>query len=234
MIKIPLDNNPGKVKGFRLWMLLLNLFPLLHFFIIISLLFLPYQWQFRLILITSTLYLLPPFLARIILKIFKFHSSQFNENSSGFLVWWGLSCLQSLFVRFNFLEELLRIFPGIYSFWLRLWGAHIGRLTYWAPGTIILDRSFLDIGDDVVLGAGVRLNSHVFQRDEKGTGHLILSNIIIGNRCLIGGYSLLTAGTEICDDEKTRAFLICLPFSCWKNGKCKHKHQKNSILDKKQ
>jgi hypothetical protein len=30
---------------------------------------------------------------------------------------------------------------------------------------------------------------------------------------------MLTAGTEIADDEATRAFLISPPFSRWKDGK---------------
>jgi hypothetical protein len=35
---------------------------------------------------------------------------------------------------------------------------------------------------------------------------------------LIGGYSLLTAGTEIAPGECTKAFLISPPFSKWKGG----------------
>jgi hypothetical protein len=41
----------------------------------------------------------------------------------------------------------------------------------------------------------------------------------IGDDAMIGGYSLLTAGTEIAAGEATRAFLISPPFSKWKNGK---------------
>jgi hypothetical protein len=40
----------------------------------------------------------------------------------------------------------------------------------------------------------------------------------IGDRVVVGGYSLLTAGTVIAPDECTRAFLISPPFSKWKNG----------------
>jgi hypothetical protein len=36
---------------------------------------------------------------------------------------------------------------------------------------------------------------------------------------MVGGYSLLTAGTEIVSDESTRAFLVSPPFSVWKEGK---------------
>jgi len=103
--------------------------------------------------------------------------------------------------------------PGVYSLWLRLWGSRVGKLTYWAPGTVILDRGFLDIGDNVVFGAGVRLNPHVMEND------LRLARVKIGDGAMIGGYSLLTAGTEIAAGEATRAFLISPPFSKWENGK---------------
>ena len=114
------------------------------------------------------------------------------------------------------LEETLRLIPGLYSLWLRGWGSRIGKLTYWAPRTVILDRGFLDLGDHVILGAGVRLNPHVIERDPEPT--LRLAPIKIGDGAMIGGYSLLTAGTEIAAGEATRAFLISPPFSRWKNG----------------
>ena len=126
---------------------------------------------------------------------------------------------QMLFNRFPMLEEALRIIPGVYSTWLRLWGARVGRLTYWAPGMRILDRSFLDIGDHVVFGAGVRLNPHVIVKNSSGEQELLLAPIRIGDRASIGGYALLTAGTEIAADEATRACLISPPFSKWSDGK---------------
>lgn len=113
----------------------------------------------------------------------------------------------------------MRLVPGLYSPWLRLWGARIGRLTYWSAGTLLTDRSFLSIGDDVVFGAGVRLNSHVITKGADGKLELLLAPIKIGDRVVVGGYSLLTAGTELSPDEATRAFLISPPFSVWKAGK---------------
>ena len=83
---------------------------------------------------------------------------------------------------------------------------------------VISDRSFLDIGDDVVFGAGVRLNAHVLTKDE-GRPLLYLATIHIGSRTIVGGYSLLTAGTAISEDEVVRAFLVSPPFSAWKDGK---------------
>ena len=112
----------------------------------------------------------------------------------------------------------MRLVPGLYGLWLRLWGARVGRLIYWGAGLNILDRSFVQIGNGVIFGAGVRLNPHVLARNQNGELELILATVVIGKEALIGGYSLLTAGTEIAPGECTRAFLISPPFSKWKDG----------------
>lgn len=214
-----MSTTSKQVHGFRLWMLVLNTIPLLHLISVLALLFLPLSLPMRGLIATAVLYLLPPLLARIVLMWLPIRSTRINTGSREFLVWWGLANLQALFVRFAFLEELLRLIPGVYSLWLRLWGAKLGRLIYWAPGTIILDRSFLNIGDGVVFGAGVRLNPHVIAADSTNAEKLLLADIVIGSNCVIGGYSLLTAGTEIDAGEKTRAFLVSPPFSFWKEGR---------------
>ena len=73
-----------------------------------------------------------------------------------FFTWWLLLNLQVVFCRFSFLEELLRMVPGLYSAWLRLWGSRIGRLTYWAAGTAVLERQFLERQGTVSLAATMR------------------------------------------------------------------------------
>ena len=108
--------------------------------------------------------------------------------------------------------------PGLYGTWLRLWGARVGKLIYWGAGLRILDRSFVAIGNGVIFGATVRLNPHVLARSKTGEVELILATITIGDESLIGGYSLLAAGSEIAPGECTRAFLISPPFSKWKDG----------------
>ncbi len=165
------------------------------------------------------LYLPPPLAARVVLRLRPIRSQRIAAGSGDFLTWWALACLQTLFARFPVLEEALRLVPGAYSAWLRLWGARIGRLTYWAPGVAILDRSFLRIGDDVVFGAGVRLNPHVIAEDATGATELLLADVVIGDGCVVGGYSLLTAGTELRPGERSRAMLASPPFSVWAGGR---------------
>lgn len=189
-------------------MLLLNLVPLLHAAATVGCVLSPYPW-----LAPAVLYLAPLVPGRLLRESLRKVPAEIAIGSPAFLRWWACFQCQVLFLRFPALEELLRLVPGAYSLWLRLWGSRVGRLTYWAPGTIILDRGFLEIGDHVVFGAGVRLNPHVMARD------LSLAPVKIGDGAMIGGYSLLTAGTEIAAGEATRAFLISPPFSLWKDAK---------------
>ena len=203
----------------RALMLLLNFVPLLHLLGIVLLLGVNLSWAWRISLALALLYLAPAILARMLLLIVPIQPGKIPLASRSFFVWWFLFQLQVIFCRLPALEEAMRLVPGLYSQWLRLWGSHIGRLTYWSAGTLITDRSFLEIGDNVVFGAGVRLNAHVLTRGAVGQVELLLAPVNIGDRSIIGGYSLLTAGTRIAADEVTRAFLVSPPFSAWEKGK---------------
>ena len=212
--------KPAAAGWRQVAMLALNTIPLIHLGLTLWILFgLHAGLSLRICLAGGFAYLLPPMLARFVVGTLRKQGPYFASGSNGFLLWWLSLQLQMLFNRLPLLEELLRFIPGAYSTWLRLWGSRIGKLTYWAPGVRILDRSFLDIGDRVVFGAGVRLNPHVIDRNENGSSELALASIHIGDDTLVGGYSLLTAGTQIAPGETVRAFRVSPPFSHWKNGK---------------
>jgi len=206
--------------GQRLFVMGLNYIPTLHLIGILCVGFWPgIGALWRVSAIFAVIYLLPAVVARIIVKAFPIRSQTLKLGSADFFKWWALANLQMLFCRLPILEELLRLIPVVYSAWLRLWGSRIGRLVFWSPGTQILDRSFVDVGDDVLFGAGVRVNPHVIVRNGQGENELILAPVKIGARAVVGGYSLLTAGSEIMPDEATHACLLLPPFSKWHNGK---------------
>jgi hypothetical protein len=203
----------------RILMLLLNYLPFLHVVSIGLVIGIPWsRLSVRILSVVVILYLVPPLAGRLVRAFAPVREGRIKMGNSEFFAWWALFNLQVIFCRFSALEEILRIVPGLYSLWLRLWGSRIGRFTYWAAGTRILDRSFLQIGNDVVFGAAVRINPHVLTKNEINEMELILATVIIGDRAVIGGYSLLTAGTEISADECTRAFLVSPPFGKWENG----------------
>jgi hypothetical protein len=210
----------GLTSRQRVAVLLLNTIPLLHVAAVIATtVFTPFAWWMRLIAAGAVLYLVPPLSVRALFALGRMREGNLTLGSKDFFLWWASFQWQMIFCRLPALEEIMRLIPGLYSSWLRLWGSKIGRYTFWAPGTLILDRSFLKIGDDVVLGVGVRLNGHVGDVDETSQRRLLVATVEIGDRCHIGGYSLLTAGTKIEHAQTTKAFLLSPPFSTWRDGK---------------
>lgn len=199
-------------NGVRLAMLVLNIIPLLHAAGTLIGFLTPWPW-----LALVMLYIVPLVPGRLLRASLRSAPQEISTTSGEFLRWWASFQCQVLFLRFPVLEEILRLIPGLYSLWLRGWGSRIGKLTYWAPQTIILDRGFIDIGNHVIFGAGVRINPHVMEIHPEPI--LRLAPVRIGDGAMIGGYSLLAAGTEIAAGEATRAFLISPPFSRWKDGK---------------
>jgi hypothetical protein len=207
-------------KGQSIALLLCSYIPILHIIIILVALFVPWTGlRWRIVAAVALLYLLPPVIARCILKIWPVREGIIQMPSRDYFVWWILLNLQVVFCRLPFLEEFMRLVPGAYGVWLRMWGSKIGRFIYWAAGLRILDRSFLDIGDGVCFGAGVRLNPHVIAQNDEGRMELLLATVHIGRRAVIGGYALLTAGTTVADDENTRACQLSPPFSHWQGGR---------------
>ncbi len=218
-----IDNEVWK-DGFslprRVGIIVISYFAFFHTLSILGTAFLPWtSIEWRIFSSIALLYLLPPLLARLILLLAPCRLGIIQIDSSDFITWWALFNLQVIFCRLPILEEILRLIPGIYGPWLRLWGAKIGRLTYWAPGLRILDRSFIKIGDDVVFGADVRLNPHVMYKEKNGRLVLALDYITLGDRTLIGGYSLFTAGNIIYADQATRALLYLPPFARYRDGR---------------
>lgn len=206
--------------GQRVGIMLLSYLPLLHVASVVALALWPWaSWPYRLLAALAMLYLAPPLLARLVLVLFPIRGTRHPVGSRAYGVWWLLLMLQTVFCRFPALDEALRLVPALYSLWLRLWGSRIGRLTYWSPGTLVLDRSFLDVGDDVIFGASVTLSPHLVARNAQGDLEFMIAPIRIGHRALIGGFSAFAAGSEIADDDAPRAYTLSPPFCRWKDGK---------------
>ncbi|HTL28969.1 MAG TPA: hypothetical protein VL282_07110 [Tepidisphaeraceae bacterium] len=135
-----------------------------------------------------------------------------------FLRWWFTAQWQVIFNRLPWIEEMIRLVPGLYSTWLRLWGARVGKFVYWTPGLRILDRSLIDIGDRVIFGAGVKINPHIIAPNREGKLVLKVARVRIGGDAIVGGYSLLTAGCWIAAGEASPGMRPFPPFSGWENG----------------
>ena len=142
-----------------------------------------------------------------------------EPGSRGFLHWWFTAQWQVIFARLPVLEEMIRMVPGLYSLWLRIWGARVGSLVYWSPGVVILDRPLVRIGSRVIFGVGARLTPHVLAPNGARRMALYLSPITIGDGALVGGYSVLLPGCEVAEGEVTPPFRTIHAFSRFANGR---------------
>ena len=112
--------------------------------------------------------------------------------------WWGSHQIQVIYIAFPALETLLRLIPGAFSAWLRLWGAQVGRDVYWSPGLAIADRGLIEIGDRSIIGYGVQISSHVI-KPKKENLVLYVKKVKIGSNVFLGSASRMGPGVVIED-----------------------------------
>lgn len=153
----------------------------------------------------TVIYLLPPLVFRIHQWIAPIALGMTRISGPDYSPWWGTHQIQLLFIAIPQLESFLRLIPGFYSAWLRLWGAKIGHSVYWTPRVEIIDRSLIEIGNQVLIGHHVILVSHVIDQSKSKGQILYVKPIKIGNGCFIGAGSVISPGCEIADGAKLDA-----------------------------
>ncbi|HEY9749754.1 MAG TPA: acyl transferase [Allocoleopsis sp.] len=110
--------------------------------------------------------------------------------------WWGSHQIQAIYIAFPALETLLRLIPGAFSFWLRLWGSKVGTGVYWTPHLEIADRGLLEIGDRVVFGHQVGLYPHII-KPRKQDLMLYVKKIKIGDGVFLGAWNHIGPGVAV-------------------------------------
>lgn len=199
-------------------LLLLNALPLAQLFTtFVAAFWAPFSTGLRLSLAGTIFFLLPPLFARIVL-LRPLATGQIPVPSRDFFRWWATWQLQGVFNRLPWIEEALRMAPGLYSFWLRLWGAKVGRLTLWSPGVRVYDRPLLRIGNDVVVGLDVRISGHFGGLDEAGAACMTLGAVSIEDGCTIGAGAFLGPGAHLERNQFTEVLFLGTPFARWRAG----------------
>ena len=99
--------------------------------------------------------------------------------------------------RYAIMSHLVHVIAGtmfrstpVWIWYLRRNGARIGRHV-WVNSLQVSDDCLLDIGDEVVIGAGVHLSAHTVER-----GRLLLAPITLGARTTIGVGAHVGVGVE--------------------------------------
>jgi len=209
-----------KIKKRRVLLLLINYYTAVY--VIIAVLVI-YHGGFTarelLIYLLIWIYIFPPLLCRLVIFLYGRPVGIVKANSALFMRWWFLTQLQMVFVRLPFLEEVLRIFPGIYSAWLNLWGARVSLFTYWSPAVTVTDRYLIHIDHGAVIGGGCRIGAHILMVDKNGEKYLTLAQVQIDKNSVIGIHAAIGPGCHVYPNETIPAGKILKPFFAWKDGK---------------
>ncbi len=149
-----------------------------------------------LLLLAFVTYLLPVACFRVHDAVWPLVEGRSRIDAPGYSPWWGGHQFQVAYSAFPALEAALRLVPGLYSAWLRLWGSRVGRRVYWTPLVEITDRSLLDIGDGVVFGHRAACYGHLVKR--RGGGMVLyVRRIRIGAGAMLGAGARLGPGARI-------------------------------------
>lgn len=149
-----------------------------------------------LFLVPLLVYGLPPILFRIHQRRFPIRLGATRLLGERYVAWWSAHQLQLVFIAIPQLEALLRLVPGLYSAWLRCWGAKIGRSVYWTPLVEISDRSLLVIGDGVVIGHRAGIYGHII-RPTRDNMMLYCKPVVIGAGAFIGAAAVIGPGARV-------------------------------------
>lgn len=151
------------------------------------------------LVLVTVVYLVPVACFRLHASAWPLPEGRSRLDRPGYVPWWGGHHFELVYHAFPFLEAALRLVPGLYSAWLRLWGSRVGRRVHWTPRVEISDRGLLDIGDDVVFGHLSACYAHLIKPRRDGLV-LYVRRIRIGDRVFIGAGSRLGPGVRIADD----------------------------------
>ncbi|MDO9183430.1 MAG: hypothetical protein Q7U04_13530 [Bacteriovorax sp.] len=125
-------------------------------------------------------YILPPLMWRLLNPLIptQMGTSFLGAHTETVNGWFVSYQIQQIYNALPFLENSLKLIPGLYSSWLRLWGARIGDDVSWTLQSKIIDRPFIHIGDRCHVGQSAILSAHTINK--KGElYHLHLKEIII-------------------------------------------------------
>src|SRR3984957_14888072 len=182
-----------------LWGWLAYWFPILHLVLIAftSIQFIQQPGFVALLELVAAIYLLPLILFRLYSLKYPVKPGRWNLKAAGRNDWWVGHQLQMIYAVMPTFEALLRLLPGAYSAWLRLWGSKVGKRVYWTPNVEIIDRQFLRIGDDVIFGHRVICTCHAVTKKPTGELILLVRWINIGSDVFIGALARIGPGVRI-------------------------------------
>lgn len=147
--------------------------------------------------LAAWVYLLPPLAARLIIVAWGRPEGRLTQDMATYRVWWVLTQWQIMFNRLPWLEELLRLVPGLYALWIGLWGGHLSPFAYVGPGVLITDRQAIRVERGAILGMKCLLAGHLAMRDEAGRWLVLAAAPVVEAEAIVGGDARLGPGAVL-------------------------------------
>lgn len=178
---------------------LFSYFPLLMTIVSLAALGVFAQWPsgWSALLLLFILYLFPPMVLRVMLRWAPLKQGISAIDGRKFSPWLAAHHIQAFYDALPYLEALLRVIPGFYSMWLRMWGSRIGYGVVWPVRIDVLDRNLMDIGNRVTFDREVELAAHVRQKMEGGAARVLVRTVRIGSHAYIGASTRIGPGAIV-------------------------------------
>ncbi len=185
----------------------ISLFPLFHM-LCMAAAFFTLCYHFTVVAVFSlifSIYLLPILCMRVHHWVSPLKEGSSNIAELHYSPWWATHQFQAVFNAIPIFDAILRLIPGSYSIWMRLWGSTIGKGVYWTPLVDITDRGLMEVGNHVIFGHKASCFSHVIiHKPDKLI--LYVKRISIGDYVFVGAGSRIGPGARI-DDHLVLDFL---------------------------
>ncbi|MBC7769271.1 MAG: hypothetical protein H7124_10835 [Phycisphaerales bacterium] len=189
---------------------LFSYFPLLMTIVSLAALGVFAQWPsgWSALLLLVILYLFPPLVLRVMLRWAPLKQGVSAINGRTFSPWLAAHHLQAFYDALPYLEALLRVIPGFYSMWLRLWGSRVGYGVTWPVRIDVLDRNLIDIGNRVTFDREVELAAHVRQKMEGGAARVLVRTVRVGSHAFLGARARIGPGANVPHNANVPAMAI--------------------------
>ena len=158
-------------------------------------------------LLVFIIYLLPPMILRILFRWAPLKPGVLTISGRVFCPWLASHHIQAFYDALPYLESMLRVIPGFYSMWLRMWGSRIGYGVEWPVRMDVLDRDMMEIGNRVVFAREVELAAHVRQKTEGGL-RVLVRPVRIGSHAFIGAGVRMGPGAFVPSDAAVPALSV--------------------------
>lgn len=167
---------------------LFSYFPLLMTVLSLAALGVFAQWPsvWSAILLLFIIYGLPPTVLRVMFRWAPLKLGVSQIDGRKFSSWLAAHHIQAFYDALPYLESLLRVIPGFYSLWLRMWGSRIGYGVVWPVRISVLDRNLMDVGNRVTFDREVELAAHVRQKTDGGGLRVLVRPVRVGSHAYLG------------------------------------------------